>query len=73
MMTSRSIQILRLKQVSEMTGLKRSSIYNRIAEGLFPKQFPLGGRAVGWLATEVEEWISQVAASRCQENRLVQQ
>jgi prophage regulatory protein len=71
-MTSRPMQILRLKQVSEMTGLKRSSLYSRIAEGLFPRQFPLGGRAVGWLASEVETWItSQVAASRNQGNRLV--
>ena len=74
MMTNKSIQILRLRQVSELTGLKRSSLYNRIAAGLFPKQFPLGGRAVGWLASEVESWITgQVAASRNQGNRLVQQ
>jgi prophage regulatory protein len=72
--TVTSDRILRLRQVSEITGLGRSSLYNRIAAGLFPKQFPLGGRAVGWLASEIESWIaSQVAASRCQENRLAQQ
>ena len=51
---------LRLKQVCEITGLKRSSVYSRIAEGAFPKQFPLGGRAVGWLASEVDSWITRV-------------
>ena len=67
------IQILRLKQVCALTGLKRSSLYNRIAEGAFPKQFSLGGHAVGFLASEVEAWITQVAASRNLENGLVQQ
>ena len=66
-MDTTPMQILRLKQVAEITGLKRSSVYDRIADGLFPIQFPLGGRAVGWLASEVESWInSQVAASRSQ-------
>ncbi len=51
------MQIWRLKKVMEQTGLGRSSIYNFIKDGSFPKPVPLGGRAVGWLASEVEEWI----------------
>ena len=43
-MTSR---ILRLPQVLEVTGLSRSTIYLRMADGSFPKQVSLGGRAVG--------------------------
>ena len=66
-------QILRLKEVSGLTGLRRSTLYNRISANSFPKQFPLGGRAVGWLASEVEAWINQVAASRNLGNGLVQQ
>ena len=70
--TATSDRILRLKQVSEFTGLGRSSLYARISEGVFPKQFPLRGRAVGWLASEVEAWINQVASSRNLEKGLVQ-
>lgn len=52
------MKIMRLKNVIEITGLGRSSIYKFVAEGHFPKPVSLGGgRAVGWLASEVEEWI----------------
>lgn len=58
--------ILRLPAVKMRTGLSRSSLYARIAEGSFPSQISLGGgRAVGWSEKEVNEWISQrIAASR---------
>jgi prophage regulatory protein len=50
--------ILRLAEVIRMTGLSRSTIYNRIAQGEFPHQVSLGGRAIGWLKGEVEDWIN---------------
>lgn len=58
---------LREKQVRQRTGLSRSTIYNRISEGRFPKQVPLGGRAVAWVDTEIDAWIAdQIARSRNQ-------
>ncbi len=51
------MQIWRLKKVMEQTGLGRSSIYKLIKEGSFPKPVPLGIRAVGWVATEINAWI----------------
>jgi len=57
--------ILRLPQVKFQTGLSRSTIYLRIAEGSFPKQINLGGRAVGWESEDIQTWIKQrIAASR---------
>lgn len=57
--------ILRLPAVVRRTGLSRSTIYLRISEGSFPKQISLGGRAVGFLEAEIEEWLAaQVAQSR---------
>lgn len=50
--------ILRLNSVIEITGLSRSSIYNYIKAGTFPRPLKLGLRAVGWLASEVFEWIA---------------
>jgi prophage regulatory protein len=41
--------IHRLPVVKARTGLSRSSIYLRIAEGTFPKPVRLGRRAVGWV------------------------
>lgn len=53
-----SNSFLRLPQVKARTGLSRSTIYARIAQGSFPKPVPLGGaRAVGWLESQVESWI----------------
>lgn len=51
--------VLRLPDVISKTGLSRSAIYSRIAEGQFPKQFNLGGRAVGWLSSDVSLWLKQ--------------
>jgi len=45
--------ILRLPAVKTSTGLSRSTIYLRIAQGTFTKPVNLGGRAVGWPASEV--------------------
>ena len=50
-------RILRLPLVRERTGLSRSSIYLRISEGRFPRPISLGERAVGWLESEITEWL----------------
>ena len=57
--------ILRLPSVKAVTGLSRSTLYNRIAEGRFPAPIALGGRAVGWLESEVQMWLED----RIQESR----
>lgn len=57
--------ILRLPEVVKNTGLSRSTIYLRISQGRFPKPVCLGGRAVGWLEAEVQEWLRErIEASR---------
>ena len=50
--------ILRLPEVKSRTGLPRSTIYLRISQGTFPFPISLGARSVGWIASEIEEWIS---------------
>jgi prophage regulatory protein len=58
-------RMLRLPQVKDMVGLSKSAIYNRIAEGTFPKAINLGGKSVGWIELEVIEWLNaRIAASR---------
>ena len=57
--------VLRLPLVKARTGLSRSTIYARIAGGSFPRPLNLGDRAVGWLESEIESWLSsRVEASR---------
>jgi len=62
------MRFMRLTEVIRDTGLGRSSIYKRIAQGEFPKPVPLGGRAVGWVSDEIEAWILERIEERdCQE------
>jgi prophage regulatory protein len=64
-MNKTSTAFLRLPQVKSVTGLSKSTIYARIAEGNFPKQIPLGPRIVVWLESDIQSWIAeQVSAVR---------
>lgn len=47
------ITILRLPAVKAGSGYSRSTVYLRIAQGLWTKQVSLGPRCVGWPAHEV--------------------
>lgn len=60
-----ALAILRRKQVEARTGLSRSTIYARMADGTFPKPVSLGPRAVGWVESEITDWLTgQVQQSR---------
>ena len=60
-----ALAILRRRQVEARTGLSRSTIYQRVSEGTFPKPICLGARAVGWIESEIDTWLHErVAASR---------
>jgi prophage regulatory protein len=52
-----SKKMLRLLAVKEKTGLSRSTIYAMIKDGNFPKNFILNARAVGWLDSDIQNWI----------------
>lgn len=58
-------RIIRLPSVMAATGLTRSALYTLMKDGLFPKQVPLGKRAVGWVEAEVQFWLNErIANSR---------
>ena len=59
-----SQKILKLPDVMQRCALSRSSIYAFMAENRFPKPCSLGERAVGWIESEIHDWISQKAESR---------
>lgn len=55
-----AVKIIRKIEVLERTGLSNASIYRLITKGLFPRQKRLtgeGGRAVGWLESDIDNWI----------------
>lgn len=57
--------IIKLPKVCEITGLSKSSIYDKMKEGTFPKSIAISSRSVGWLLSEVNAFIqARVAESR---------
>jgi len=58
------MRIIRLKEVMGLTGLARSTIYKYVDADTFPKPVPLGGRSVGWVEHEIQEWILDLIAKR---------
>lgn len=58
------MRIIRLKEVMRLTGLARSTVYKYIAASEFPIPLPLGDRCVGWLESEIHDWILARVAER---------
>lgn len=52
-----AMRILRLSEVIYRTGLARSTIYKLMKAKEFPQAVPLMVRTVGWIETEVNDWI----------------
>lgn len=60
-----SDSLLRLDQVRARTGLSRSSVYAKVANGEFPKPVAIGSRAVAWVESEIAAWIqARIESSR---------
>ena len=57
--------LLRLNKVKEITGLSRSSLYQMMDRGLFPRSINIGSRAIAWTDQSIQEWIeSRINASK---------
>lgn len=60
-----SNNILRLPAVLERTGLSRSTVYLMISKNQFPAPVSLGERAVGWVESQIDQWVDEkIAASQ---------
>lgn len=51
-----SQQFWRLDRVKEETGLTTSAVYEGMADGSFPKNFPVTRRSVAWLSDDIQAW-----------------
>lgn len=58
------MRILRLPEVQAKTGLKHTTIYQRMNECAFPKPIALGAKARGWIEAEVDAWICERVTER---------
>jgi prophage regulatory protein len=50
---------LRRPAVEQLTGLSRSTIYDLMTKGEFPRSVRLTGRAVAWPESAIAEWLAQ--------------
>lgn len=50
--------VLRLPEVIKRTGLARSTIYDQMEKGTFPRPIRIGERAVAWRDSDIEDWIA---------------
>ena len=60
MYINKTIRTLRMRDLPSKVGYQPSTIYGLIAQGKFPKPSKLspGGRAAGWLETDIDNWIT---------------
>lgn len=59
-----SDRIIRLKTVLARTGLSRSTVYRKIAEGTFPAQIRIRVHGAGWRESSINRWIADPAGYR---------
>jgi prophage regulatory protein len=57
-------KVLRLPQVIERTSLRRSTIYEMMGRGIFPKPVKLNLRSNGWIESEITDWVAARIADR---------
>jgi prophage regulatory protein len=62
--------VMRRDAVERATGLPRSTIYELMTKGLFPRPIRLGARSVGWLENEIQSWLKARVVERDRNSRL---
>ncbi|MBN9074232.1 MAG: AlpA family transcriptional regulator [Rhizobiales bacterium] len=57
-------RIVRMKTVLARTGLSKSTIYRKIAEGTFPPQLKISTNGAGWRESDINRWVANPAGWR---------
>ena len=60
------VKLLRYSELNETRGIgySRRHLYTLESEYKFPKRISLGENRVGWIESEIDDWIREKAASR---------
>lgn len=51
------MKLLTRREVEERTGLKRSTIYDNVKSGVFPKPVKIGVKLIRWPEEVIENWL----------------
>lgn len=57
-------RFLPANEVEHVSGYSRTTIWRHEREGLFPRRVKIGKARVGWLESELREWIAARKAAR---------
>jgi prophage regulatory protein len=57
-------RILRIKDVQDLMGISRSTIWRLEQRGLFPLRRQLGARIVGWLEGDIDAWLESLPTAQ---------
>ncbi|MYB48556.1 MAG: AlpA family phage regulatory protein [Dehalococcoidia bacterium] len=57
-------RLLRRRQVEELTGLSRASIYRLMGKDRFPQPVKVSDTAVRWKLSDIATWIESRPVSR---------
>lgn len=63
-------RIIRLKTVLARTGLSRSTLYRKMADGTFPQRVPISVHGTGWHESAINRWIANPVGYRNEEGVL---
>ena len=53
-------RILRWPEVQKINGKSRTTTWRDEQEGKFPRRRQIGPNAIGWLESEINEWLSEL-------------
>ena len=63
------MSILRTHEVTQLTGLSRTTIWRLERSGTFPRRVRLSANSVGWVEDEVRDWVNErprgLTSERC--------
>jgi len=65
MATTDELQIIREPERKRLTGISRVTQWRLERKGLAPKRVSIGDNSIGWLKSEIQEWIRRKADARC--------
>ena len=58
------MKVIRFPELKSRVGYSRMHIFRLEKAGKFPRPVPLGEKSVGWLESEIQNWIAERVAER---------
>lgn len=55
-----SFKMLKIKDVVSIVAISKAGIYRKIKEGIFPKPYNQGTRAVAWRSDDIDEYLNSL-------------